>query len=148
MTLKTKEITTAFHTELFVCLLLCSCCFCCCFFLKGMILLPGCLPCKLLLPLFFLLLLRIKMNSQVLCQNVGLLENHIRGLLYVSNRSWDCAVWILKQRLRMLLTHKNKIKQTLKAVLTLKLTLNDSGKGRMLVTCPSAFLSLHVSQEK
>lgn len=48
-----------------------------------------------------------------------------------------------------MLTYKTEIKQTLKGVLTLKLTLSNSGKGRILVTCLSAsFLSLGLSQEK
>lgn len=48
-----------------------------------------------------------------------------------------------------MLTYKTELKQTLKAMLTLKLTLSNSGKGRILVMCLfTSFLSLGLSQEK
>lgn len=103
---------------------------------RDMVMLPGCFPYKTAFAIILFLLL-IDTNRQVLCQNAGLLLNHIKGLLYISNRRWDCAPWILKQRARILLTYKTKIKQTLKAVLTLKLTFSNSGKGRILVMCLS-----------
>lgn len=135
ITLKPKVIATAFQTGLG-------------WKKKGMVLLPGWFPYKTAFAIIIFLLL-VDMNRQVLCQNAGLLLNHIKGLLYISKKRWHCTLWILKQRARMLLTYKTKIKQTPKAAITLNLTFSNSGKGRILLMCLfAAFLSLCLSQEK